>query len=374
MKWRNAHLTYGLHIHPGESWHEVQQAIDNYGMAVKRRVCPDRPFGLGLRLSAQAAEELEPHLGDFNQYLIDTGMYVFTITGFPYGRFHGIRVKENVYYPDWSHPQRVEYTNRLARILAGVMPEGMTGTISTLPVTYGKNLPDGAIENLWSVAESLADLRVRTGKRIMLALEPEPDCFLESTEETIQFWDVLRSCNKSDLLPFLGICLDTCHIVCGFEHPATSLRRLEAAGIPVPKIQLSAALLVTSAVNPRETLSGFAEAVYLHHTRIRSGEHILRFPDLPQALDANPQGEWRVHFHVPLTFTGDRGLRSTTSFLDADFFDAALQTERHLEIETYSFGVMPQTSQEVVDSIVSEIKWVVEQGKSCPCTDQSCKK
>jgi sugar phosphate isomerase/epimerase len=374
MKWRNAHLTYGLHIHPGESWREVQQAINNYAAAVKRRVCPNRPFGLGLRLSAQAAEELEPNLEDFKQYLTESGMYVFTITGFPYGRFHGTRVKENVYYPDWSHPQRVEYTNRLARILAGILPEGMTGSISTLPITYGKNLPEGAIENLWSVAESLADLYAKTSKKIVLALEPEPDCFLESTDETVRFWDVLRSYGKSYSLSFLGICLDTCHMVCGFEHPAISLRRLEAAGITVPKVQLSAALLINSAVNPRETLSDFAEAVYLHHTRIRSGEHILRFPDLPQALEANPQGEWRVHFHVPLTFAGDRGLRSTTSFLDADFFYAALQTERHLEIETYSFGVMPQTGQEVVDSIVSEIEWVLEQEKSYPRTDQSCKK
>jgi hypothetical protein len=219
---------------------------------------------------------------------------------------------------------------------------------------------------LWKVAETLGYLHAETGKTIILALEPEPDCFLESTEETLRFWDVLRSSGKPNVLPFLGVCLDTCHMVCGFEHPATSLQQLEVAGISVPKIQISAALLVPCHINPRKALSDFAEPIYLHHTRVELAGRVLRFTDLPEALQAQPMGEWRVHFHVPLTFTSNRGLKSTASFLDAAFFAAAVQPERHLEIETYSFSVMPETDREVVDSIVSEIEWVVEQGKGIP--------
>jgi hypothetical protein len=366
MKWRDAHLTYGLHIHPGESWREVREAITVYAAAVKQRVCRDRPFGLGLRLSAEAVEELEPAVLDFKQYLAEAGMYVFTITGFPYGRFHGARVKENVYYPDWGDFRRLEYTNRLARILAQILPEGVTGTISTLPVTYGKILPKGAIANLCKAGETLQYLHAETGKNIVLALEPEPDCFLESTEEVIQFWDLLRSSIKPDLLEFLGICLDTCHMICGFEHPVTSLQRLQAAEISVPKIQISAALLVPDHINPHRALHGFDEPIYLHHTRVLSAGQVLKFADLTEALKIHPVGEWRVHFHVPLTFTSDRGLNSTSLFLDDAFFDAAVRPQRHLEIETYSFGVMPESGCNVIDSVTSEIEWVMKQGRRLP--------
>ena len=56
----------------------------------------------------------------------EQNLYVFTINGFPYGCFHGARVKENVYVPDWRTPERRDYTNLLADILADLLPRNLT--------------------------------------------------------------------------------------------------------------------------------------------------------------------------------------------------------------------------------------------------------
>ncbi len=361
MRWKDSHLTYCLNIHPGETWEENLAAIRTHAAAVKERVSPERPFGLGLRLSARAAAELRPCLPEFKDYLTNAGMYVFTINGFPYGRFHGTRVKELAYEPDWSRLERREYTETLAWILAALLPEGVDGSISTVPVAYGKALPAEAVGNLIAAAETLAMIEAQTGRTVVLALEPEPDCLIETTDEAVRFWGELRSRAGTEILRFVGVCLDTCHAAVEFESPADSIRRLRAAGIPVPKIQISSALVVPPGADPVELLAPFADEVYLHQTSVLSDGRLLRFPDLPDALRANPRGEWRVHFHVPLHFAGAGRLKTTARLLDAAFFTEALEPGRHLEIETYSFDVLPGPRGDVVDSIASEFDWLLRE-------------
>ena len=58
MRLGSSHLTYCTNIHPGETWAEVRANLERYLPRVKRRVCPDAPFGVGLRLSAEAAQSL----------------------------------------------------------------------------------------------------------------------------------------------------------------------------------------------------------------------------------------------------------------------------------------------------------------------------
>ena len=62
---------------------------------------------------------------------------MFTINGFPHGTFHGQPVKADVHAPDWRSEERVAYTLRLAEILAALLPDGVDGTISTSPLSYG---------------------------------------------------------------------------------------------------------------------------------------------------------------------------------------------------------------------------------------------
>jgi len=364
MRWQGAHLTYCLNIHPGETWEENLAAIRTRAGEVKRRVSPEAPFGLGLRLSARAAVELKARVESFRDYLAGAGMYVFTINGFPYGRFHGTRVKEQVYLPDWSAPERLAYTEDLASVLAELLPDGVSGSISTVPVAYGKTLTEDAVENILAGGRSLARLEAETGKRVSLAFEPEPDCLVETTGEAIRFWEELRSRADAEQLGHLGICVDTCHAAVEFEDPADSMRRLASAGIPVPKIQISSALVVPRVADAAGLLAPFTDEVYLHQTRVKSDDGFERFPDLRDALRAAPEGEWRVHFHVPLHFTGGGGLESTASFLDEAFFAEALVPGRHIEIETYSFDVLPGPRGDVVDSIASEFAWLFERQRT----------
>lgn len=349
---------YCLNIHPGERWDENLAAIRQYALEVKKRFCPKAPFALGLRLSAPAARELFPQVKDFALFLKRHNLYVVSINGFPYGTFHGEAIKEKVYQPDWSSSLRVSYTLDLAEILAVLLPEGETGTISTVPAHYGKEENPTAKANLLSLASSLAKIEKKTGKQIILALEPEPDCFLDTLDSTLNYMIKLYAEDKS-AGKHLGVCLDTCHAAVEFESPLLWLQKFSRAGIQVPKIQLSAALIAK--IPPHKSqqqhlFACFADTHYLHQTRVFFEGAILRFKDLPEALTTDSCGEWRVHFHVPLTWSGDK-ISSTASLLNEEFFKEARLECRHFEVETYSYGVLPGPKAPIIESIVSELQW-----------------
>ena len=371
------HLTYCLNIHRGETWAENFAAVRTHALAVKALVAPDKPFGLGLRLSNIASLQLaEPKaLADFRAFLDTNGLYVFTINGFPYGEFHGTRVKENVYRPDWRDSARLEYTNRLADILAALLPEGVPGSISTVPVSYKtwmRNAGDVrlAAERIAQCAGHLAGILRRTGKTVVLALEPEPDCVIETTDEAVDFFagPLAATGSRETLDHHVGVCVDICHLAVEFEDPAASIERLTKAGIAIPKVQLSSALALTPTRAARRKLEDFADPVYLHQLKVRraSGE-IVSYPDLDKApevrtADGPPGEEWRVHFHVPL-YLGEYGeLRSTSGLYTPAL--AKLLTSGvtpHIEIETYTFDVLPAAAREadVVRSIAREYQWVL---------------
>ena len=132
------HLTYCLNVHPGETWAENFAAVREKALRVKALVGRPGPFGLGLRLGGIAARTLSAPaaIAEFRAFCDASELYVFTVNGFPYGRFHGTSVKENVYRPDWRQPERLAYTNQLTDILAALLPEGVRGSISTLPGSY----------------------------------------------------------------------------------------------------------------------------------------------------------------------------------------------------------------------------------------------
>ena len=190
----DVHLTYCTNIHAGETWSEVRQSLADHIPQIKAQVSPARPMGIGLRLSAIAAEELgaADALAEFQRFLADHDLYVFTINAFPYGPFHGRPVKEDVYQPDWRMPERLHYSDRAAEILAALLPPGLVGSISTVPGTF-KPLAtaEGVREmaaNLTRHAARLVEIGRRTGREIVLALEAEPCCFLEVVDETIAFF------------------------------------------------------------------------------------------------------------------------------------------------------------------------------------------
>ncbi len=351
------HLMYCTNIHPGERWEEHFAALRENVPRVKRQVSPDGEMAFGLRLSDNASRSLEEDTGPLRAFLKDNGLYVVSLNGFPYGTFHGERVKEKAYLPDWSSPERLEYTLRLARILASLLPDGEQGSVSTVPSHYGKKASRSAEDGIIQAARSLADLEQRTGKHITLALEPEPDCFLDTLGSTVPFFRGLYS-RDSALRPFAGVCLDCCHAAVEFESPAGWLKRLLEERIPVPKIQISAALRAEIQHYPLKTFMPFNDGQYLHQTRIAAHSGTMRYPDLPDALAEAYGGEWRVHFHVPLVWEGGPGLCSTRDTMDEAFFSlAAALPGLHLETETYSYGVFPGEKLPLADSIAAELVW-----------------
>ena len=388
------HLTYCTNIHPGESWPEVAASLGRHLPEVKRRFAPDRAFGVGLRLAASAAEALsEPAaLEQLKALLASNGCYVFTINGFPYGPFHGRPVKEQVYQPDWRHEARVTYSDRLADLMVALLPDDPTlaGSISTVPGTF-KPLAQapGAIEeiarNLIRHVAHLVQIERGTGRTIALALEPEPCCFLETIEETVRFFEqhllgsaavrrleeltgLGRSETEAALRRHLGVCYDVCHAAVEFEEPKGSLERLAAAGIRIPKLQLSAALRVP-AIDAAVAghLRPFDEPVYLHQVVERRGEELIRHLDLPQALaslnGAASEAEWRVHFHVPIFLAELEHFSTTQGFL-REILDLhrAAPISAHLEAETYTFDVLPERYRQVdvASAIARELAWVRE--------------
>lgn len=389
---RGVHLTYCSNIHPGESWAEVRANFDRHVVGVRERVLPDGEFGVGLRLSARAAAELsEPAaLAEFRDFLARSRMYVFTINGFPYGTFHGTRVKEDVYLPDWRDPERLRYTDQLAELLAALLPAdaGIEGSVSSVPGAYKRALggpQDVAliVEHLLRHVVCLVKLRARTGRLIALALEPEPDCLLETIDEVVAFFErelhgsaavrrlmeltgLEHAAAARALHDHLGVCLDLCHAAVEFEQPADCIRRLETAGIRVPKMQISAGLRLSALdTDALAALQRFNDPVYLHQVVQRGPGGLERFADLPDAL-ASLQGatadrEWRVHFHVPIFLDRLAPFDSTQSFIrEVLAIHRARPVSAHLEVETYTWGVLPEPFRSgTVDAAVArELAWV----------------
>ena len=373
------HLAYCTNIHRGENWRQTFDSLNEYTLAVRQRVCPNRPYAIGLRLSDEAARELSEKtaLLEFRRWLDEHNCYVFTINGFPFGRFHGGRVKEQVYAPDWTTNERVEYTNRLFDLLARLLPEGIEGSVSTVPCSFKPFIKTPAQaralrDNLWRCVEHIAKLSERSGKQLHLGLEPEPLCYLETSEETVAFFDALRADQPNDprIDRHLGVNYDTCHLAVEFEEPRDVIDRFRQHGIKISKLHFSSALKVRPTAVVCAALKAFADDIYFHQVIARSAEGgITRYQDLdvalaqPSAFNHHPPDEWRIHFHIPLhskpTPLFDTTADHLLGVMDLLKEDPGLCS--HLEMETYTWEVLPPElkNRNVVDQLVAEYEWTL---------------
>jgi hypothetical protein len=364
-------LTYCTNIHPGESWDAVEARIHENVPIIQAGLAADiqgaaEPFPLSVWLSGRAARELDDDRARaFGDWCLASRCVVRSINGFPYGDFHGTHVKRRAYLPDWREAERLDYTERLARILARLLPGDVAGVISTVPLGF-KAAEDwsAARQNILSALERLDRIAQESGKEIVLAIEAEPGCMLETTDEVIRFFDELRL--PAALARHAGICFDCCHHAVEFESPAASLKRLTDAGVRIAQAHVTAALRVPGGELAR--LERFSEPVYLHQTiGRRSDGTLLRFADLPEALAAGADGrhidEWRVHFHVPV-FAAKLG-DCTTTQPDLEAMLDAISPEVPLVVETYSFGVLPPDLQAatVAESVIRELRWVRDRAR-----------
>jgi hypothetical protein len=400
MQINQFHLTYCTNIHPGESWDAIWHNLQCYLPQLKRLLCPDQSFGIGLRLSNEASITLleGDRLAQLKDWLAAEDLYIFTLNGFPYGGFHRQVVKDQVYSPDWYSLDRLDYTRRLIQILAAVLPNGMEGSISTLPISYKpwwqsptqlelNNIH--AARQLAILAGELAQHYQETGQLIHLGLEPEPDGLIENTQEVIDWFEKFlfpigiqhlqrtKQCSahisQAALRRHIQVCYDTCHFAVEFEDPIAALEKFTAANIGISKVQLSSALRIDipDNVSDRQAilskLQPFAESTYLHQVKARKADgEYEQYRDLSIALKdwlTTDALEWRTHFHVPLFIPDYPPLSSTQQ--DIQVVLQYLQNNpicQHLEIETYTWEVLPADMKlDIVTSIEREYRWILAQ-------------
>jgi hypothetical protein len=403
MKIHDFHLSYCSNIHPGESWDATFENLKIYIPEVKSRLKHQGAFGIGLRISHEASLVLEKpdRLEEFQNWLKKSNAYVFTLNCFPYGGFHRTKVKENVHTPDWTTSERKEYTIRSFQILSQLLPEGMEGGISTSPLSYrhwfsSEKKKNEAIEkstlHLIAVVEELVKIHQESGKLLHLDIEPEPDGILENSDELISYfhnWLLPRGkaalSEKFAITPeeaerriktHIQACYDVCHFAIVYENPADTFQKLEAAGIQIGKIQISAALkvMIPESANERfslaKRLEEFAESTYLHQVVARKKDgQFASYPDLPQAIEhlgKTKDLEWRIHFHVPVFLENYGTFKSTQSDISLvlNYILANPSITKHLEVETYTWEVLPEdTHLTLGESIARELSWVMGEMK-----------
>ena len=396
---KNFHLTYCTNIHPGEDWSQVFANLVQYIPSLKKKLSPNKPFGIGLRLADAASRELLQGntLQKFKLWLKEHELYVFTLNGFPYGGFHLQVVKDKVYAPDWSKQERLDYTLRLAQILGELLPEEMEGSISTVPLSYkpwfeGDQLSQAKVTSsatihIAQVVAQMVRIRAATDKVLHLNLEPEPDALLENADEVIKYFEkyllpiggtylaknleIPQAAAEVLLLEHVRVCYDTCHFAVEYEDPASVFKRFAAAGIQIGKIQISAALKAkipqykSERLLLKDRLQPFAESTYLHQVIARHSDGKLQhYQDLGTALsflEKSTACEWRTHFHVPLFIDDYQVLQSTQDDI-VTVFELLQNNEicNHLEIETYTWEVLPpEMKVDIAASIQREYEWVL---------------
>lgn len=372
-------LAYCTNVHRGNTWEETYQSLKNEVQQVRRIVSPENPYAIGLRLGASAAFTLYRgnELPSFQRWLEKNNCYVFTINGFPYGDFHGTRVKEQVYLPDWTSTERLEYTVLLFKILEVLLQPNEEGSVSTLPGSYKEfisldSIPNEMFKNLIECSREIDRISRAKNLDLHLGLEPEPLGLFETTPETIQFLQTLHAqAQKEDSLrKTVGVNYDCCHLAVQGESAMHGLNSLVDAGIRVSKIHLSSAVRVRPFRENLKRLEEFIEEVYLHQVVIsENGNVIKRIKDLDQALNyANSGGEnigddWRIHFHIPLHAAPGENLMDTRDHVleTLDWLSQNPFSCKHLEMETYTWEVLPSSMQsnEVVEQIANEYSWTL---------------
>jgi sugar phosphate isomerase/epimerase len=357
------HLAYCSNVHPADDLDGVSAQLERYTARVRAKL--DVPvLGIGLWVAAPALADVAA-ADRLAEQLDRLSLEVVTLNGFPYKAFHAPVVKRDVYWPHWAQDDRREYTLGLARLLAKLLPDDVVdGSISTLPLGWREGwdaaAQDAALRALADLAVELEELERTTGKRVRLALEPEPGCTVET---------IAQACDAiGGLAPdWIGVCLDACHLAVQFEDPVEAVALMNAKNVSIVKTQVSSALRVPSpgTSEGRELLARFNEPKFLHQVRECVNAHVEGTDDLPEALDGGlpARREWRVHFHVPVN-TAEHTTQDELTATLAALAGGPAPLTRHFEVETYTWSVMqdaPQDDEGLVAGLAGELEWTRDQ-------------
>jgi len=369
----NTALCYCTNVHPGTTLDAVRKNLLLHAVPVRDAVAGSGTLGIGLWLAHDAARALryDAHeLSAFAAWLTEHRLEVVTLNGFPHANFHEPVVKHRVYKPAWDEPERLRYTTDLAWILAELLPEGGSGTISTLPLGWREWLTAERMAKcataLREAASMFEQIAQQTGRTITLGLEPEPGCVLDTAADVVGFFErYLDDATRR----WIGVCHDMCHAAVMYEEQDAVLRAYRDAGIRVDKVQVSSAIDSPLTREAIDELRRFAEPRYLHQVCIgdADGRRVAFLEDLPEllALDdlASCGQSCRVHFHVPL-FLARIGVLGTTQGEVLPAMRAArdLHGTRCFEVETYAWSVLPEAMRpnNLASGIAQELQWLID--------------
>lgn len=407
---RRVRLAYCLNLHAAETLDETIAGIRAVTIPLRDRLARGAAFGVGMYLPARVAVPLASSRGArdlerLSGFLADQGLDPFTYNAFPYGGFHRAGLKRDVFRPTWMDDERVEFTLAVARVaaaLAGARDERAHLSISTHSGRFGRlseDEVDACARNLASAALAMSRIESGGGARIVLALEPEPRASSGDTRQLASFlpraWDagaralagegrLSLATARDAMVRHVGTCLDTCHAAVEFEGPECFAFTAERGALG--KLQFSSALAVKDPARNRrgvEQLLSMDEPRYLHQVTGRAGEELARADDIADLSSALARGdtpwqrcdEWRCHFHVPVDLerVGSRegeyagGLSTTRARADEILagvlaLDAWPMSELHLEIETYTWDILPgaaRGSGPLVDGLEREYAHVM---------------
>ncbi|HYF49741.1 MAG TPA: metabolite traffic protein EboE [Planctomycetota bacterium] len=412
---REAYLSYSTNVHPAETMDELIAVLREQVAPISRQAFGNDWAAVNLRLGMKQVDALLSHpalpstsyLSDdilkappspacekFLAALDDLKLDVVSINAFPIRDFHAPRVKEQVYSPPWTDGGRALYSLKIAKALTHFMArpeiERAQAAIS---------VPSGVFKGLYGDAEEvktqcahfitecvreLLRLERLTGRRVVLGFEPEPATTGETIPEFIEYFKLIvadarqkfplqlgitRERAEELVRTFVTVNMDLCHQAVEFEDPLEELKRLQAAGISVSGLHLSAAVKLTEPAKNSgdfERFKALDEPRYLHQVvaRHRDGR-LSRYDDIPLfvkprrgAVNLDDITELRCHFHVPL-FAELSGALTTTRVTVEPAVRYALEKgiTDNFVAETYTWHVLSalaSSGNEAARSVVGQ--------------------
>ncbi|TCC51021.1 xylose isomerase [Kribbella capetownensis] len=356
------HLGYCANVHPAGDLDGAIAGLDGCASLVRKEL--DVPvLGVGLWFPSTLADRLANSPAALNRLRRALGrnqLEVVTLNGIPHSFFTEEIVGTRVYCPDWTDPERLRYTLDLVDVLAELLPDDAAyGSISTLPlawrVPWSKARNAAAQEAFDQVERHLARTEARTGRRIRIAVEPEPGCVLEMLGQATAWLSRYASPYAGGSA--IGLGFDTCHLAVQFEEPDRGFEMLWRAGIDVVKAQLSAApqLADPSDYSGRRALAKLGDPKYLRQVREWCGPGV---DDVDLAYQLSGHAAWRMHAHVPVHKALPPPLTGTNGVLD-DCLNRLVggghPLTHHLESEVYTWPHMPRTQEKLAERIAGEL-------------------
>jgi Xylose isomerase-like TIM barrel len=379
-------IGYSSNLHAAETIDELEQVLRTFTANVRERVGWNQ-IGLDLRLGSTAIRAMtndRAELARVRRALDAAGASAHTLNAFPLRPFQASVVKANAYHPDWTTDERLNDTVALIDV-ALTLSDSPLITISTVPGSYR---PFGPAANdhariaraLGQWAAHAVRAEQRCGRRVVLCLEPEPWCLLETSHDVVAFWhgalaehgvaaaaDILDrdiTAGERAIKHHLAICFDTCHFSLAFEDQLQAVTRLQNAGIAIAKCQFSAAPEVRQPLDDNAGLSALralAEPRFMHQTAAYSAAGSLsKVQDLDQldlCLARLPNATAvRSHFHLPVFRPAQPHGLSTTIEDSHKGLSACLAAGcTHIAVETYTWSILAAQEQDVLNGTVREL-------------------